>query len=466
MPKRVRTPNCTHVDMDRVYGRDNLCYVCGLSPSVGFLYECRQDCDEPTLRDQILEREHDSIEATKSNLRLELETIGLSESVILTAESGHYSPSQLDKLKELKLELRQTIVDTRQANQINDAVSRLAAIAKAPFDGTFNSMPVKEMGCTFRACHSCRPYYRDRVYISFQAVLSADFIPLTRDDINFLPTKSAQTMSSIGATIRSKGPGHPLPPITLPTQTSLATSTDAPHTASTSNTDSSQLTFKTTQTDVDEISAQRRPRRRFYKMGRRSSGEIARDLTRLSSFLTRQGLKTAVQGIFRPGRESSSSGSNITLPLPRTGTARALNESTSVREFDVGALRRVRRQKERNDLRNGTYIGGFEGLTAASHRRAELSSSHLGESDGGAETGTSESSELSFFSSASEGSEVEVDGGVALTEEALEMHTPDILSSSASVRTFGHVKAAADAKRDEEDEDENEVGLQGVMTQV
>jgi hypothetical protein len=144
MPKRVRTPNCTHVDMDRVYGRDLLCFVCGRSPSIGFLYECKQDSDRESMHDRILREQVDRIEPVKSDLRLELESVGLSESVILTAESGHYTNTQLTKLKELKLELRQTILDTRQASQINDAVAKLAAIARAPFDGTYGSMPNKD----------------------------------------------------------------------------------------------------------------------------------------------------------------------------------------------------------------------------------------------------------------------------------------------------------------------------------
>ena len=142
MPKRVRTPNCTHVDMDRIYGRDQQCYVCGREPSIGFLYECRQDCRSPSLQnllsnDEVVE-EHNR---PKSPLRSELENVGLSESVIRTAEQGDYTSAQLSLLKAQKRELNQTIEDTIQGSQINDAVARLAAFARAPpnNDGTMNS---------------------------------------------------------------------------------------------------------------------------------------------------------------------------------------------------------------------------------------------------------------------------------------------------------------------------------------
>lgn len=143
MGKRTKPPACTHIEMDRIYGSHITCYVCKRSPSLGFLYQCRQDCDLDTVPDVVLTR-HDSMEPTKSELRKELEAIGLSESVTLTAEAGHYSPEQLNKLKELKLELRQKILDAQQACPATDFMCKLAMIAKAPFEGAFGIASVKE----------------------------------------------------------------------------------------------------------------------------------------------------------------------------------------------------------------------------------------------------------------------------------------------------------------------------------
>lgn len=142
MPKRVRTPNCTHVNMDRIYGRDQQCYVCGRVPSIGFLYECRQDCSSPSLHDSLQGEEtaEDNCRPSPS-LRSELEDIGLSESVIRTAEQGNYTATQLNLLKTQKMELKQVIEDTAQGSQINDAVAKLAAFTrKSPDDDdTVNS---------------------------------------------------------------------------------------------------------------------------------------------------------------------------------------------------------------------------------------------------------------------------------------------------------------------------------------
>ncbi|KAL1797783.1 hypothetical protein ACET3X_004389 [Alternaria dauci] len=477
MGKRMRVPNCTHLDMDRVFGHDQHCSVCGHSPSIGFLYECRQDHKITTLR-TLLSKEQDRVEPVKSELRQELERIGLSESIIRNAESGHYTAMQLKKLKALKLELQQVISDTRQATEASDIVARLTALAGVTYstDGTLNSLPatdsvsifqtVKAAGpqlgdtnemknsraCALRACHSCRPYYRDRLYIAFQAVVNGDFPPLTEEDSDELPIKSAQIMRTIGTRVQSSMTLNTAPS-TLPTSDSFATSTGVPHTASSKTTDSSEITFKTTQTDIDEISAQRRPRRRFYKMGRRSSVDIARSLSRAPSLLTPQGLKSAVQGIFRPGRESSSEGSNITLPLPRTGTVRDNTSSPAIGEFDLGALRRVRKEKERNELKNGTYAGGFEDVTT--HTTAANNAT------AGSDNATD--SELSVYSFTSDGNEnenVEIEG-VAITEEAAETHAADIVT----LRVPAKEKMGAMVNTAEVEEDAD-IGIQSIMAQV
>jgi hypothetical protein len=155
MPKRQRAPNCTHLNMDRVYG-DHVCAFCGRSPSVGFLYECKQDCDAQPLRDLIMESSYDEnhIQAVKSDMRLQLEGLGLSESVILTAEHGDYTTVQLEKLKTQKKDLRQIISDTLQATHINDALAKLATLASMPsnHDGNIESIAKKDVSIFGSCC--------------------------------------------------------------------------------------------------------------------------------------------------------------------------------------------------------------------------------------------------------------------------------------------------------------------------
>ncbi|KAL1654239.1 hypothetical protein SLS61_003244 [Didymella pomorum] len=403
--------------MDRIYGRDLQCYVCGREPSIGFLYECRQDYSSPSLHNLLEDQQE--IARPKSPLRSELEEIGLSESVIRTAEHGHYSPMHLETLKAQKQDLKQIIEDTVQGSQINDMVARLAALsAPSNNDGTMNSK-----------------------------------------------AKTAVSTSSLWDLMEDTDETHKESPFPTQTTITFADSTNAPHTASTTASDSSELTFKTTQTDVDELRALRRPRRRFYNIGHRSSGEIARDLSRIPPLLSRQGLKTAMQAIFHPGRDSSSSGSMITLPVPRTGTVRDSSATRPVGDFDIGALRRVRRQKERNEIRNGTYTGGYEdvGSAAATIKSNTAHSPHSSDGEGS----YSSDSDFSVYSCISEGSDDEVEGGVAFTEEAIDSRTPDILA--VDVRDGPPSKSAICIRTKPvswTEEGSEDIGVQSIMAQV
>jgi hypothetical protein len=500
MPKRVRTPNCTHVDMDRIYGQHQQCFVCGREPSIGFLYECRQDCSASTrsFQELCLQGEGGHVSCSKSPLRTELEAAGLSESVIQSAEQGHYTSAQLKVLKAQKLDLRQTIEDSIQGTQINDVVARLAALSSpsSTNDGTASSKSKdtvtapalqgseslvdasQSSPCNFRACHTCRPYYRDRVFISFEAVASAEFAPISKDEAQYLPTKSANTIRYL------KG-AQPSPPDqtyqddtprTLQTSATF-TCTSTPNTASTTS-DSSELTFKTTQTDVDELRALRRPRRRFYNIGHKSSDEIAREISRIPSLLSRQGLKTAMQAVFRnTNRDSSSEGSIITLPVARTGTVRDDPATEPVGEFDIGALRRVRRQKEKADLRRGTFVHGFDSLggMSAGRKHGDVLSSHEERSPS-----RSSESEFSVYSCISDASEMEgegEDGGVALVDEergARGMERCKVDEVDAGMNGLADSKASVCVQttafemedEDDGDEDEGDVGVQGIMAQV
>ncbi|PVH93075.1 hypothetical protein DM02DRAFT_250166 [Periconia macrospinosa] len=452
-PKRSRAiVNCTHLTMERVFvGFDDLCSLCGKVPTLGFLYECRQDCDfgSPYLGMVLDGPPGDA--CSKSQLRQELEQIGLSESVITTAEKGDYTRAQLDRLKHLKLKLNEEVTAIAQACKTTYAVNKMGDT-----DGAAVSTFTQEsFQCQLRACHTCRPYFNMRTYTSFDAVFADELKPITVRETATLPTKSAKTIRGINV---DSAPPPPPPPKDYPPSfppTFTRGSFPSPRAPSEC---SSVLTFKTTQSDIDNINSTRYFRRRFYSLGHNSSIEIARDIFSPSLF-SRQGLKAVFQSIFRSSRDSSSSGSNITLPMPRTGTARQLEEENPVGEFDIGALRRVRRQKERSELRYARYL-------AASNQQAmgislglqQHSASH--EDDEQYDESSSDS-DFTVYSCISEGSEVEVDGGVALTEEAVSTLTPDILTaplpSSSAPPSFKDQPVGLE---------KDEMSLGALMTQV
>ena len=147
-PKRVRLPNCTHITMARVhYGMHYPCPVCGRVPPLGFLYECVQDIDIAFSHRSAEVNDGAPAESTKSDLRRELEDIGVSESIIKTAEQGGYTEEQIEKVKAMKQAVNHSIADAVQAQQINNAVAKLSHFEQGTSnnDGALNSTPVKEV---------------------------------------------------------------------------------------------------------------------------------------------------------------------------------------------------------------------------------------------------------------------------------------------------------------------------------
>lgn len=98
-----------------------------------------------------------------------------------------------------------------------------------------------------------------------------------------------------------------------------------------------------------------------------------------------------------------------------------------VGEFDIGALRRVRKQTERNAIQDGTYTGGFENdhaVTESPCYDEELFVSYQDEEEGS-------ESNFSVYSCVSGSDEAEVQGEVALRDETVPMHTADLCAVGA-----------------------------------
>lgn len=101
------------------------CPSCGNCQVLPFLYICRQDRDLAHL-DSLPLDESNAVYLAKSSLRLQLEQIGLSESVIATAEQGLYTGKQLEKLKAKKMELNRVVAAALHAAQTTDAMVQVA----------------------------------------------------------------------------------------------------------------------------------------------------------------------------------------------------------------------------------------------------------------------------------------------------------------------------------------------------
>jgi hypothetical protein len=499
---KLRTANCTHTNMERVCGKgvDFYCDVCEkpLSNAIGVVYVCRriEGVDVPTpfgeISNSVVLTDVDIAEQENDMpLRWQLQKIGLSESIIKQAEQGVYTEPQLQKLKRQKIEMNQTIQDKIQQEEINALAARLAAgevldgpsnndgapptrnangrqlvsqasnagirdrdIAKAPPANWAKGDPT----CGFRACHHCRPYFKDRAFINIDSIVSDSTPSVTPAIAALLSVKSAHQLRNVG--LRPYTPRPIPPPIILGTvepasrwQNETTTPSSVSATTATSSTpltrtDSSLsvATFQTTQTDLSILQNTRQPRRRFYMLDNRSSRSIMRNMLAYPTPFLRQGLRSTIKEIFKTKkqRENNDSSpiamqdSSITLPIPRSGTARDLTTNERVAELDIGPLRRVRRAKEHVQSVEEVISCGFETqprVSAGASITGVASSLH-GQpynmwnqqlAHGGTVSVVSRSATSTPSGSVGEGGEVEVDGGVALTEEAVETHTPDIL---------------------------------------
>ncbi|KAF2199220.1 hypothetical protein GQ43DRAFT_450428 [Delitschia confertaspora ATCC 74209] len=460
--------------MDRVYGQEQ-CHVCWKYPSLGWLYVCKQDFSRTFLDHRFFGPTDGAELATqKSQVRRELESIGISESVIKLAEQEFYTPEQLDTIKAQKKKLNAIIAEKlavwNSPRKLSDPEPPATDTEAGPsnIDGSTISLIKKEpeltnlppAPCTFQACHTCRPYFKDRIFISFDAVLANEFIPLTKEEALYLPTSDANVLKNIGLRF-------PLAPAENYSAGIIPNSTDED-----AHSFNSSGTLQSTQSSTDTVTHRRLGRRRFYRLGARSSCSIRRSFDREIGQGWRRNLKNAFKEIFRPkasakagvgygghergriGGDESSEGSNITLPLPRTGTVRDLGDKPS--DFDLGSLKRVSSTRRKIILEENEEDGRERRLGKGTDRvdgvvpiqdSGDRNVNGLGITTANASSGTvahtlqahiprvgesssSNSSVYSFYSNVSEaGSEIEVDGGVALTEEAVETHTPDILTT-------------------------------------
>ena len=213
---QVRRPQCTHMIVTRVYD-ERTCFMCGKVPQLGWLYICRQDselqqdCADP---DEDL---HVSNESSYFEVQAAVaESLGIGASVIEGMRSGDYTIDQIDKLIEQKrhvlavirheenpagtdtpeMQLQRT-KSTRQCTlegvissvgtSVVPIVPPLSDLRRKTKPGKTDTSDmsrdatpkVKQQPCNFQVCHTCRPFFKDRLYQSFEQVLSGCEPPVT-----------------------------------------------------------------------------------------------------------------------------------------------------------------------------------------------------------------------------------------------------------------------------------------------
>ncbi|KAF2762790.1 hypothetical protein EJ05DRAFT_15429 [Pseudovirgaria hyperparasitica] len=439
-------PQCTHIIMDRVYQPDTICQICHFPPALGIVYKCRQD-DHQEKTEPNYPFALDSVWATNTisegpkTLREELTDIGMSDFVIEAAEAGQYTPDQIRILKEDKMQVNEFMADainqrerkkkkTKSIKRADstareDSMQPVATSAEGGMykDRSGDSSPISQSSsryssyqqrrgerCGLISCARCRYYFRDRVYMSFEGVFKGEYEPVTeKDELHIIDASVLRDMNWTKWT-------RDIPPRGSDAQASSGhsglTSSSYFSDSEPDNNDSVLYRSKST-TDLTSESTEsvNRIGRRFsyrnplgiLKANRSASissvnTEPATSCTGMETegdkaFRQHQ-VETGVQRGFHPSASSSTMGG------PPTKWQDALESLFGLSDKSTGS--------------DGLGLGCLQNPLAC-HPTYPA-------------TGAVNIEAPSIHSNAS--GEVEVEGGVALTEEAVEMHTPDIITQA------------------------------------
>ena len=215
----TRRAACTHLTMEPLYG-DFTCNVCSRFSSFGWVYCCTQD-DPPSSRPP-----PDSV----SEISNPPYTAKLSPWIEKAIDNGHYTPEQIDKLRAQK----QHVVDTARvaidqfeqsqsnvANPLSQTPTTLQSVDANPHlpfpvinevqepaatgSPTAGAALVQRSKlrmfpfCKFCACQLCRPTHRDRAWQSFDDIFEqAQEIPFIHYEDSNRPLASASILRKIG----------------------------------------------------------------------------------------------------------------------------------------------------------------------------------------------------------------------------------------------------------------------------
>ncbi|KAK4988761.1 hypothetical protein LTR50_003725 [Elasticomyces elasticus] len=237
--------------------------------------------------------------------------------------------------------------------------------------------------CRFQCCHGCRPSFIDRLWVSFEAVFQDEYRPLTSMHASCLPVMDATVVKNLGL------------------RKPLDDSSGAP--GSNFSTEAQPSPIDTDMTYGEEATP-----RLFW-----SSDE---DDTDMEDYHTPLACRTPHES--EPTNESVFVDVELG-PQNATSPSDALSGTQSLSST-------YRTHQSSSSLAPSTSLTGSH-TTRDSHKRGTLNQ-QAPDCGGSPSKRLKRTRQGSQGSASSKGSEVEVAGGVALTEEAVEMHMPDIIT--------------------------------------
>ncbi|KAI7200540.1 hypothetical protein KC316_g2746 [Hortaea werneckii] len=373
--------------------------------------------------------------------------------VITGIRRGDYSFEQVDTLIEQKRHLLATIRRTergsadstpqmhqrpRRNSGLADIIASVGtSAAPTTFTSATNAAPRAStqiprrtptltrsqeyrQNCNFQVCHACRPFFRDRQYTSFEKVLSGCAPALTEEDIARLPMLNPQIARDLG--LRS--------PHALPSPMARSGSVDITIQRDwyddDDHSDMTPISVTTSELEMDESRVDDDdpwpcPGAGYCPLWAPEAGcaydsgfddglralnhafGYEPDTSRMTPENSRSQLRR-VQSALQDTPGGTSTASSVSLPTPSTAPLAPLTPTDE--SFDEALSKRL--------AKSSKAVSMLEILPSAARQANERRALVLRESD----------------STNSMGSEMEVQGGVALTEEAVGTGHPDIITNA------------------------------------
>ncbi|KAK6441700.1 hypothetical protein LTR95_002062 [Oleoguttula sp. CCFEE 5521] len=425
-----RVGQCTHITMIRQHGT-SACNMCGRRPSVGWLYACRQDwmLAHQSISSHDLELPQPPIESDDLDHLTEIAiAVGMSHSVVAQMRSKSYTVSEAKKIIADKVHMLNVIkaeeCTTAQhspsgspSSKTGDASSSIIAslgttVSPSTSVEAVSAATSTTTACNYMVCHTCRPFLHDRVPVTIAAILNGTEPAISSTEMQYLRMVEPAVVSKLGT--------RPAPVRRLRQFGLGLTSTDinsqqedgADENSTPSDWTSSEISSGVYEDDDNEEFVDVDPfpcpgpgfcPMASYADGCAYDGDFDDGQRAINHAIVTGDTTAGAENITLPivratvYAAASSTGSSVSLPTPTTMPLTPVTPSDE--SFEVVL----------NDRINGKPVKVGKAATIC------------GRLDSGAGGNMSSRS-----SSSSLGSEVPVADGVALTEEAVETHIPDI----------------------------------------
>lgn len=238
-----RRAQCTHMTMHRIHG-NHACHQCGKIPNSGWLYHCRQDWllehqnSLATFADSAIvvpdESDYFDVMARYAS------SLKMSPSVIRQIRAGQYTLDKVEKLVAHKEHLISTIkqfesksADSTPTTQSNSsshesAISNIIATLGTAATSSNHPQPCSDRSssaqgdtrastsdngataiarkfpptnaepCRYVACHECRPYLADRIYVNIETIFKELQPPITEEEERTLWVRDSRVVRNLG----------------------------------------------------------------------------------------------------------------------------------------------------------------------------------------------------------------------------------------------------------------------------